>query len=302
VDKNERAAIVKVTKAHHDSCAAMRVCKDEHVRTLLVQRVAVSLKRRDDERQRGLPDLVERCVQHLPLREVPAAREPGHPAGGLDSHTRPRGEVCLERLELGSGSRPPCAPHPLFELVGLDATLEVGGTQAQHGCLSLAVGRQHAASFIQRVRGALQQFVLPGDCESAGRERERGTARGECRCCPYASPRGKRGLAAIVSLVWLGKAVAQDGFEPGEHVQRLGRSRLAEPAAKPASSGSAHDEHVALGAVNDLCADGPQQQPLERIEPATAHHDEVGVLGAVEDHVAWVALRLERLRVDAALR
>jgi hypothetical protein len=117
-------------------------------------------------------------------------------------------------------------------------------------------------------------------------------------CKPSGQERlGRDRLAGLAGS----KAVAH-GFEAGEHVQRGGRSRLAEPAAKPASSGSAHDEHVALGAVNDLRADGPQQQPLDRIEPAAAHHDEVGVLGPVEDHVAWVALRLERLRVDAARR
>jgi hypothetical protein len=130
--------------------------EDEDVGTLLVQRVAVSFERRDQERQRGLPDLVERCLEHFALREVPAAGQPGDSTGGLHRRARPLRQVGLDGLELGSS---PCAlgaPHPLLELVGLDAPFEVRGAQTQDSRLSLAVRRQHAASFC-RTREARTQ-------------------------------------------------------------------------------------------------------------------------------------------------
>ena len=80
-----------------------------------------------EERHRGLPDLLERCVEHLPLGEVPAAGEPGNAARGLHRRAGSLRQVGLDGLQLGPSSRTLRAPHAFLELVGLDATLEVSG-------------------------------------------------------------------------------------------------------------------------------------------------------------------------------
>lgn len=166
--QDERAAIAEVTEAHHDPSAPIPMPKDEDVGTLLVQRVAVSLERWEQERQCGLPDLLERSVEHFPLREVPAAGKPGDPARWSHRRAGPLRQIGLDGLELSSRSCALRAPHPLLELVGLDAPLEVRGTQTQNSRLSLAVRRQHASALLRQAHGleglaALCELVHPND-------------------------------------------------------------------------------------------------------------------------------------------
>ena len=127
VHQHERAAIAEVAKAHDDPGASKLMRKDEHVGTLLVQWVAVSLERRDEERQGGLPDLGKWRVEHFSFREVPAAGKPGDAARGIHRRARPLGQIGLDGFELGSSSCVLRAVHALLELVGLDASLEVRG-------------------------------------------------------------------------------------------------------------------------------------------------------------------------------
>jgi hypothetical protein len=63
----------------------------------------------------------------------------------------------------------------------------------------------------------------------------------------------------------------------------------------------AHYEDIAPRAMDDLRADRSQQQTLEGVQPPAADHGEVGVLRYLDDDVAWVALRLDGLRLDPAL-
>jgi hypothetical protein len=50
--------------------------------------------------------------------------------------------------------------------------------------------------------------------------------------------------------------------------------------------------------VDDLRADGPQEKSLERIQAAASYDDQVGILRRLDDDVAWIALRLDRLGLD----
>jgi hypothetical protein len=65
---------------------------------------------------------------------------------------------------------------------------------------------------------------------------------------------------------------------------------------------SPDDEHVALGTVDDLGADRPHEQTLERIEPSASYNGQVCVLCRLDDHVAGIALRLDGLGFDPASR
>lgn len=67
-----------------------------------------------------------------------------------------------------------------------------------------------------------------------------------------------------------------------------------------ASPRSPDDENVALCAVYDLRADGPEQQALKWIQSAATDDDQVSVLRRFDDDVAGVALRLDRLGIDPA--
>src|SRR3954447_904778 len=137
VNQDECAAVTEVPKADADPSSPNRRTEDQGVGALFAQRVAIPLERRDEERNRRLPDLVERRVEHLPLGEMPAAGKPGHPAGGVHCRARALRQIRLDVLELGSGSCTLRAPDPLLELVGVDSPLEMGGPETQNGRLSL---------------------------------------------------------------------------------------------------------------------------------------------------------------------
>ena len=58
------------------------------------------------------------------------------------------------------------------------------------------------------------------------------------------------------------------------------------------------DQHVALGAMHDLRADGTEQEALDGVQAAAADDDQVGVLGRLDDNRAGVTLGFDRLGVD----
>jgi uncharacterized membrane protein len=80
-------------------------------------------------------------------------------------------------------------------------------------------------------------------------------------------------LAGLAQREAVGAPEALEGFEAGEHVQRRGRSRLAEPWAKPARAGQAPGQGLeagalvrALTAADDRTLVDAMQQMIDRIE------------------------------------